>query len=94
MRKKNTPNIDFVVGVAENFVNGGDYLTFTLDFTHYFIEKYDKMCRENEYYADMINYYLFENAFDLYCDASEDKLRKVMRKALRELKSVDTIDII
>lgn len=91
MRRKKTPNIDFIVGMAEEFVNGGDYWNFTLDFMHYFIEKYDAMCREDEVYADMINYYLFEKAFDKHRDDPEDKLRKIMKKALKELKSDDIL---
>lgn len=91
MRRKKTPNIDFIVGMAESFVNDGNYWDFTLDFTHYFIEKYDAMCREDEVYADMINYYLFEKAFDKHRDDPEDKLRKIMSKALKELKSDDII---
>lgn len=87
MRRKKTPNIDFIVGMAEDFINGGDYLNFTLDFMYYFIEKYDAMCREDEVYADMINYYLFEKAFDKHRDDPEDELRKIMKKALKELKS-------
>lgn len=91
MRRKKTPNIDFIVGMAEEFVSGGDYWNFTLDFMHYFIEKYDAMCREDEVYADMINYYLFEKAFDKHRDDPEDKLRKIMKKALKELKSDDIL---
>jgi len=91
MRRKKTPNIDFIVGMAEDFVNGGDYLNFTLYFMHYFIEKYDSMCDEDEVYADMINYYLFEKAFDEHRDEPEDKLRKIMKKALRELNSDDIL---
>jgi hypothetical protein len=87
MRRKKTPNIDFIVGMVEDFVNGGDYSSFTLDFMHYFIEKYDAMCLEDEFYADMINYYLFEKAFDKHRDDKEDKLRKIMKKALRELNA-------
>ena len=91
MAKKKTPNIDFIVGMAEDFVNGGDYWDFTLDFMHYFIEKYDAMCRENEMYAEMINFYLFEKAFDNHRNDPEDKLRKIMKKALKELKSDDIL---
>ena len=91
MRKKRTPNIDFIVGMAEDFVNGGDYLNFSLDFMHYFIEKYDAMCHEDEIYADMINYYLFEKAFDQHRDDPEDELRKIMKNALRELNSDDIL---
>lgn len=91
MRRKKTPNIDFIVGMAEDFVNGGDYWNFTLDFMHYFIQKYDAMCREDEVYADMINYYLFEKAFDKHRDDPEEKLRKIMKKALKELKSDDIL---
>ncbi|WP_313346629.1 hypothetical protein [Sedimentibacter sp.] len=91
MRRKKTPNIDFIVGMAEEFVNGGDYWNFTLDFMHNFIEKYDAMCREDEVYADMINYYLFQKAFDIHHDDPEDKLRKIMKKALKELKFDDIL---
>ena len=87
MRSKKTPNINFIVGMAEEFVNGGDYLSFSLDFMHYFIERYDAICREDEVYANMINYYLFEKAFDEHRDDPEDELRKIMKKALSELKS-------
>ena len=91
MRRKKTPNIDFIVGMAEDFVNGGDYLSFSLDFMYYFIVKYDAMCHEDEVYADMINHYLFERAFDQHRDDPEDELRKIMKKALRELKSDDIL---
>jgi len=40
-------------------------------------------------FADMINYYLFERAFDIHKNASEEKLRKVMKEALKELYSLD-----
>ncbi|MDD2307926.1 MAG: hypothetical protein PHP53_24700 [Prolixibacteraceae bacterium] len=92
MARKKTPNIDFIIGMAEDFVNGGDYIGFVLDFTYYFIQKYDKMCKENEMLADMINYYLFEKAFDIHKNDSEEQLRIIMKKALKELKS-DDIDI-
>lgn len=49
------------------------------------------MCREDEVYADMFNYYLFENAFDNHCEDPEDKLRKIMKKALKDLKSGDIL---
>jgi hypothetical protein len=58
---------------------------------HYFIEKYDAMCRKDEVYANMINYYLFEKAFDEHRDDTEDELRKIMKKALSELKSDDIL---
>lgn len=89
MARKKTPNIDFIVGMAEDFVNGGDYIGFKLDFTYYFIQKYDKMCKEDAMFADMINYYLFEKAFDIHKNDSEEKLRKVMKEALEELYSPD-----
>ena len=38
----------------------------TLDFMHYFIEKYDTMFREDAVYVDMINYCLFEKTFDIF----------------------------
>lgn len=49
------------------------------------------MCREDEVYADTINYYLFEKAFDIHRDDPEDKLHKIMKKALKELKSDDIL---
>ena len=91
MAKRKTPNIDFIIGMAEDFVNGGDHIGFKLDFTYYFIQKYDKMCKEDEIFADMINYYLFEKAFDIHKNDSEEKLRKIMKKALEELYSPDLI---
>lgn len=87
MARKKTPNIDFIIAMAEDFVNGGDHIGFKLDFTYYFIQKYDKMYKEDKILADMINYYLFEKAFDIHKNDSEEKLRKVMKKALKELKS-------
>ena len=89
MTRKKTPNIDFIIGMAEDYVNGGDHIDFKLDFTYYFIQKYDKMCREDEVLADMINYYLFERAFDIHKNDPEEKLRKVMKEALEELYSPD-----
>lgn len=92
MARKKTPNIDFIIGMAEDFVNGGDHIGFKLDFTYYFIQKHDKMYKEDEMLADMINYYLFEKAFDIHKNESEEKLRKAMKKALKELTS-DNIGI-
>jgi len=91
MARKKTPNIDFIIGMAEDFVKDGDHIGFKLDFTYYFVKKYDKMCKEDEMFTDMINYYLFEKAFDIYKNDSEEKLRKVMKKALEELYSPDLI---
>jgi len=91
MARKKTPNIDFIIGMAEDFVNDGDHIGFKLDFTYYFVKKYDKMCKEDEMFTDMINYYLFEKAFDIHKNDSEEKLRKVMKKALEELYSPDLI---
>lgn len=39
----------------------------------------------------MINHYLFENAFDNHRDDPEEKLRKIMKKALKELKTGDIL---
>lgn len=91
MTRKKTPNIDFIIGMAEDYVNGGDHIDFKLDFTYYFIQKYDKMCREDEVLADMINYYLFEKSFDIHKNDPEEKLRVIMKKALEELKSDDIL---
>lgn len=49
--------------------------------------RYDAMCREDEVYTDMVNYYLFEKAFDKHRDYPEGMLRRIMKKTLRELKS-------
>lgn len=91
MTRKKTPNIDFIIGMAEDYVNGGDHIDFKLDFTYYFIQKYDKMCREDEVLADMINYYLFEKSFDIHKNDPEEKLRVIMKKALEELKLDDIL---
>ena len=47
------------------------------------------MCKEDAMFADMINYYLFEKAFDIHKDDSEEKLRKITKEALDELYSPD-----
>ena len=67
------------------------YCNRLLDFTYYFIQKYDKMCKEDEVLADMTNYYLFEKAFDIHKNAPEEKLRMIMKKALKELNSDDIL---
>jgi hypothetical protein len=50
-----------------------------------------KMCKEDEIFTNMINYYLFEKAFDIHKNDPEEKLRKVMKKAFEELYSPDLI---
>lgn len=47
------------------------------------------MCKEYAMFADMINFYLFERAFDVHKNNPEEKLRKVMKEALEELYSPD-----
>jgi len=93
MARKKTPNIDFIIRMAEDFVNGKNYWNFKLDFMHYFIEKYDAMFREDAVYTDMISYFLIENSFEHHRNDPEDKLRKIMKKTLKELKT-DSIDIL
>lgn len=91
MARKKTPNIDFIIGMAEDFVNGGDHIDYKLDFTYYFIQKYNKMCKEDEVLAEMINYYLFEKAYDIHKNVSEEKLRMIMKKTLKELRNDDIL---
>lgn len=85
MRKSS--NIDYMIGMTRDFVNGKlDALSYKLDYTHEFIERWDKMCRENADLADAVHFYLFDKGFDTVPLNTDDaQLRKVMKRQYKEL---------
>lgn len=83
--------------MTKDFIDGKiDYLTYSLDYTHELISRWDEMNRESAELADIVNLYLFENGFDtvdsVYA-SNEASLRKVMRRQYKELMECMNSDI-
>ncbi len=92
-----TINNHYIIQMTKDFIDEKiDYLTYSLDYSYELISRWDKMNRESEELADMINFYLFENGFDtidLGYAGNEPLLRKVMRQQYMELMECINSDI-
>lgn len=60
-------NINAVLRMVREYLNGDmNEIDFYLDFPYEIEKRYQKMCREDPDYADLIYYYLVENGTDLH----------------------------
>ena len=76
-----------MIGMTRDFVDDKlDPLSYRLDYTHEFNNRWDRMCRENADLAYAVNFYLFDEGFDTVSpDATDAQLRKVMKRQYKEL---------
>lgn len=60
-------NINAVLRMVREYLNGDmNEIDFYLDFPYEIEKRYQKMCREDPDYTDMIYYYLVKNGTDLH----------------------------
>ena len=59
------PNISFMKSYVRKFINGKmERWEFDLDFNRHFIERYDKMYREDPDFAEAFAFYISERGVD------------------------------
>ena len=94
MRRK---NIDYIITMTKDFIDENlDCLTYSLDYNHELMQRWDMMTRESPELADMVNIYLFESGFDtVNCEYgnNEAALRRVMKRQYKKLMDCINGDI-
>lgn len=86
--RKNTAS-EFMMTYVQEYLEGKrSRLDFDLDFSHYLINHYPKMERENSDLAECFNYYLAEEGFDQAEGLSNDRHRKLIQKQFNKFKAV------
>ena len=81
MAKKATPNIDYMLQMAKDYIDGtGNPLDFELDYGYEFEKRYPKMEKENRELTEVIFDYLVQEGSDYAVDESGEKLRKRIKK--------------
>ena len=89
MPAKRTPNIDFMNGYVEDYLEGRmERWVFDLDFDHHVIARYEKMEREDPDYAEAFGFYISEFGVDAGGGLSDAAYKKLIRKQYKELKGV------
>ena len=83
-------NINAVLRMVREYLNGDmNEIDFYLDFPYEIEKRYQKMCREDPDYADLIYYYLVENGTDLHrsmtSEEFHDHIQKQYDKAGRKI---------
>ena len=81
MAKNATPNIDYMLQMAKDYIDGiGNPLDFELDYGYEFEKRYRKMEKENRELTEVIFDYLVQEGSDHAVDESGEKLRKRIKK--------------
>ena len=79
---------EYMMNFVQEYLDGMmERLGWDLDFSHYLIQHYPKMERENRELADCFNFYLAEEGFDRGVGLSDSDHKKLIRKQWREFKA-------
>lgn len=86
MRRKKSPNIDFMMGYVKDYLDGQmERWAFDLDFDHHIITRYEKMERENSEYAEAFGYYISDCGVDCGDKLSDTDHKKLIQKQYDQL---------
>lgn len=89
VRKRKTPNIDYILEMVSDFVNNeNDFnaeLNIKLDLVHEFNSRWTAMNREDSYLADEISSCIIEDAFLNNIKKDVKILRAAMKEALNDI---------
>ena len=93
MLKKATPNIDYMLQMAKDYIDGtGNPLDFELNYGYEFEKRYRKMEKENRELTEVIFDYLVQEGSDYAVDESGEKLRKrIQNQYERVMEAQDEI---
>jgi len=71
----------FMIAFVQDYLHGKtDRLDWDLDFSHYLMQQYSKMERENSEMAECFNFYLAEQGFDQGIGLNDDEHKKLIRE--------------
>ena len=83
--KNSTPNIDFMMKLVKAFVDKKkDRIDLDCDFNYQLMQRYAKMCRENEPVAETFVYYI-SDVFDESDNMSDSELRRKMNYGYKQV---------
>jgi len=79
-------NIKAVLKMTEDYLAGRiDRISYELDFPYEVEQRYQKMCREDADYADMLYYYLIECGTDKAYGMSDEAFYNLIQKQYDEV---------
>ena len=79
-------NINAVLKMTKAYLDGKiDRITYQLDFPYEVEQRYQKMCREDAEYTEMLCYYLVECGMDCSDGLSDDDFRELIQKQYLEV---------
>lgn len=79
-------NINAVLRMTKMYLDGKmDRIDYELDFPYEVEQRYQKMCREDSEYADMLYYYLVERGTDCAAGLSDDDFHDLIQKQYLEV---------
>ena len=79
-------NINAVLKMTKAYLDGKmDRIDYELDFPYEVEQRYQKMCREDAEYADMLYYYLVEHGTDCAAGLSDDDFHDLIQKQYLEV---------
>ena len=82
-------NIDCMMEYVKGFLDGErERWEFDLDFGHELRERWDKMCREDEEYAQVIREWIGEGGVDAGRGLSDKEYKRLIRRQYNEVKSI------
>ncbi len=80
------PNINAVLKITKDYLDGKiDRINYELDFPYEVEKRYQKMCREDPEYADMLYYYLIECGTDRSAGLTDEAFRTLIQKQYLEV---------
>ena len=79
-------DINAVLRMTKEYLDGKmDRIDYELDFPYEVEQRYQKMCREDAAYADMLYYYLVERGTDCAAGLSDDDFHDLIQKQYLEV---------
>lgn len=79
-------NINAVLRMTKAYLDGKmDRIDYELDFPYEVEQRYQKMCREDSEYADMLYYYLVERGTDCAAGLSDEDFHDLIQKQYLEV---------
>ena len=82
-----TPNINALLKMTREYLDGKmDRIDYELDFPYEVEKRYQKMCREDPEYADLLYYYLIERGTDCATGLSDDDFHSLIQKQYLEVQ--------
>ena len=79
-------NINAVLRMTKAYLDGKmDRIDYELDFPYEVEQRYQKMCREDAEYADMLYYYLIERGTDCAAGLSDENFHDLIQKQYLEV---------